>query len=397
MPSNHNVDSVKSERKISVFRIFLVLILFAAATPFIVKKTSTSFPKIEITHTKVDQPKFLLVGGDVPEKVEFIATHYDMAVWHDDPQMKKMLPAVRKKNPNFVAIMYREAFCVLEKETYLKESVGHYDWISENHPEWFQLDSRGRRVEVPDYPGRWMMDFANPGWQDFWIEQTLQDVIAGGWDGVFADDVLTNVKAHDLPRLNKYVSDKALQEAVTSFLERAYPEFQKAGKLFIANVSSSYKFQGLWEAWLDLTDGMMEEHFAGDGWTWGDDVAENQLFSTLMAAKKDKWVLNLTYGTANQHKKMMTSFAAHLVSAGDKAVWYYRPNTIPNQPNWDKRWESSLGKAVRSPEVYGNVWVRAFERGYVVVNPSVEGSSVEIEGRKIHLDGHQGKILNFGS
>lgn len=391
------IKSDQSEqRKYWVLKILIAISFMAAGMPFILERSSGYLPQGALFES-VSQPKYFMVGGDPTDELEFIAEQYELVVWRPQPKIKEKLSALRKGNDGFKALMYRQAFCILEQESLSKESVGEYDWISERHPEWFQLDSRGHRVEVPDSPGHWMMDFSNSGWQKFWIQRTLRDVVQEGWDGVFADNVLTTIKAHDLPRLNRYTTDEKLQDAVTSFLSRAYPEFQKAGKLFIANVSKSYEYPGLLEKWLEYTDGFMEENFGGEAWYWGTDVAENQLFSTMVAAQRNKWVLNLTYGKRSERQKMQSSLAAHLVVAGSKGHWHYRPDHGSSKAAWDFSWDVDLGEPVEDTDVKGDLWQRRFEHGVALVNTGKHTRIIELDGKEVVLEAFQGKVVSTRS
>ena len=277
---------------------------------------------------------FSYFGGDGSQP-DRMAQSYDVVIWHNHPDVQRALPQMKQTNPHLQAFMYRELFCVLEQETPLEESVGHFAWIDAHRPGWFQRDVTGRRVEVPDYPGRWVMDVGNPEWQAYWIDETLRDVLEGGWDGVFVDDALTNVKAHHLPPLAGYPNDAAVQQAVYGFLARATAAFHRKGKLLVANVSSSYDHPGLWEKWLEVTDGLMEEHFAGEGWTWGPQVAGRQLDAMRAAHRKGKWMFCMTYGPWKDRERMRASLAAYLAHAGPRTYWSYRPVDRPDDPAWE--------------------------------------------------------------
>jgi hypothetical protein len=224
---------------------------------------------------------------------------YAGGAWHNHPEIIPTIQSAKKDREDFKALMYRELFCVLEEETLYHESVGSYEKLPDA---WFQKDTNGNRVEIPDYPGRWMMDIGNSEWQDFWIDRTLEDIKQNGWDGVFADDALTQVKAHDLPPLAHYPDDAALQEAFYQFLKRIHEAFQKEGKLVIANASDMHNYPGLWKKWLEVTDGLAEEHFAGEGWTWGDGVPEFQLKAIQFAEEKGKSTFLMTYRKVNDKK-----------------------------------------------------------------------------------------------
>ena len=339
---------------------------------------------------------FTYFGGDLSQ-LEEMARRYDVVIWHHHPEIRHALPELKSCNPRLKAFMYRNLFCILQRETPLEESVGNFDEISAHHPDWFQHDHHGRRVEVPDYPGRWMMDLGNPEWQDFWIQETLKDVLEGNWDGVFADDALTEVTSHQLPPLAGYPDNAALQEAVYGFLVKAHEAFRKANKLFVANVSSTYDYPGLWEKWLKATDGLMEEHFAGEGWTWGQEVANRQLEAMQLAAREGKWMFCMTYGPWEDRQRMLTSLAAHLIGAGPKTYWSYRPYEYSDDPAWDPFWEHRLGQPLEQAKSWGPLWQRRFEHGVAAANTGSSSLPWVWSGVKRSLKPHQGVVIEDGA
>ena len=335
---------------------------------------------------------FSCFGAD-PARPADMAERYDLVIWHNDPVLRQALLDLRQRNAAITGLMYRELFCVSQVEGPLGETVGSYAWIDAHHPEWFQRDQQGRRIRVTDYPGRWMMDVGHPDWQTFWIEQTLQDVVAGGWDGVFADDALTTIRAHRLPPLAGYPTDQALQAAMSGFLERATSAFHQAGKRVIANASNASDYPGLWERWLDVTDGLMEEHFAGDGWTWGEAVAQRQLSAMQAAVRRNKWMLCLTYGPWSDPERMETSLAAYLIGAGSTTYWSYRPDAAPDEPAWHPSWAVPLGQPIGEAVEGSAIWQRPFERGLVIVNASRSPQRVATSCGAISLKPKQGRVL----
>ena len=342
-------------------------------------------------------PQFFLSSfGATRAQLEGVARRYAAVGWHNHPALRAAIPVLKRHNPELKAFMYRELFCVLRRETPLEESVGHYDWIDANHPEWFQHDTFGRRVEVPGYPGRWMMDVGNAEWQAFWVSVTLRDVIEGGWDGVFADDALTTITAHHLPPLAGYPDDASLQAAMHAFLARAHAAFQQAGKFLVANVSNSYDYPGLWERWLHVTDGLMEEHFAGEAWTWGPDVAVRQLAAMRSAAESGKWMLCLTYGSWEDRERMESSLAAYLIGAGPHTYWSYRPADQTETVDWPSAWSVQTGRPLGPATVDEALWQRQFEHALVLVNLGTGSRRVQTPCGWMALGPRQGRIVQAG-
>ena len=344
-------------------------------------------------------PQFFNTFAADLARVDEMAQRYRVVIWHNHPRLQHALAAMKRVNPSVIGIMYRELYCVLANEGALEESVGHYAWISANHPEWFQLDTQGRRVEIPDYPGRWMMNLADPGWQQFWIDETLRDVIESGWDGAMADDALTTIHAHNLPPLAGFPDDASLQQAVTEFLARATEAFHRANKRLIANVASTYFYPGLWDRLLAATDGLVEEHFAGDGWTWGPEVGQRQLEAMGRASAQGKLTLWFTYGEWTDAARMQSSLAAYLVGAGPTSVWSYRP-ARPEEVErlaWHPSWVVDLGAPIGLAQQTGTIWWRRFERGLAAVNVGASAQSVQANQGPVELQPRQGVVLQTPS
>ena len=339
-------------------------------------------------------PRLFSCFGADPSRPDEMASRYAVVIWHNHPQLRQALRQMKRRNPSATGLMYRELFCVLQQEGPLGESVGGHDWIAAHHPEWFQRDRQGRRVEVPDYPGRWMMDLGDPGWQAFWIESTLRDVDAGGWDGVFVDDALTTVRSHALPALAGYPDDASLQEAVTGFLSRITDAFHRREKLVIANASNTYDAPGLWERWLAVTDGLMEEHFAGQGWSWGRDVAPRQLEAMRAAARSGKRMFCMTYGSWDDRGRMETSLAAYLIGEAPGIYWSYRPPKPSDRPAWDAAWQLAVGEPVGEPEALGTVWQRKFQRGVALVNVGPSPQQAVTPCAAVSLQPHEGRVIS---
>ena len=321
--------------------------------------------------------------------MDLIASRYKLVIWHNHPEIVRNLPALRQKDPNIKALLYRELFCILREETQLEESVGHYDWIIKHHPDWFQKDTSGNMVEIPQYPGRFMMDLGNKEWQEFWIERTLSDVHEGGWDGVFVDDALTSVRMHDLPPLLNYPDDASLQAAVYGFLQKVYTVFQAEDKLMLVNVSNSYDYPGLFDQWLAVTDGIMEEHCSGSSWNWGSHVGAAQLESMQIARQTGKWYLCMTYGDWEDTELADVSLATYLMGSSEKVAWSYRPyDTEVKRIPVDPAWIDMIGQPLGEAQEDNGIWSRTFLNGTIFLNPTRDPQMIKYSGEQYIINPH---------
>jgi hypothetical protein len=201
------------------------------------------------------------------------------------------------------------------------------------------------------------------------------------------------VAAHGLPPLAGYPDDTSLQAAVTAFLARVTDAFHRAGKLVIANASNTYDHPGLWERWLAITDGLMEEHFAGRGWTWGEAVAVRQLEAVRAAHPRGKWVLCFTEGAWDDRVRLETSFAAYLLVAGPRVHWSYRPGRPSDRLAWHPALDGDVGAPRGNATSEGTVWRRQFERAIALVNVGPDAARVDTPCGAVHLPPREGRVI----
>ena len=65
--------------------------------------------------------------------------------------------------------------------------VGDFCDISQNHPDWFLLDTSGRRIVMTN--NYYRMDPGNAGWRSFFVSRLIEANQVRGWSGVFLDNV----------------------------------------------------------------------------------------------------------------------------------------------------------------------------------------------------------------
>src|SRR5213592_397537 len=82
------------------------------------------------------------------------------------------IPSLKAKNPGIKVLVYKDMASTRSyschggvDDALLPAGVGYCD-ADLNHPDWFLLDTNGRRVEWTGYSGHWQMNIGAPAYQD---------------------------------------------------------------------------------------------------------------------------------------------------------------------------------------------------------------------------------------
>ncbi|WP_214405732.1 putative glycoside hydrolase [Pseudonocardia lacus] len=258
-----------------------------------------------------------------------------------------------------------------------------------DNPEWFATDTDGNRIEWDGYPQHWQMTVWEPSYQRAWAEAVTDEVVEAGWDGVFADNDFATLRFYsdavlagtDSPAETDQLIRDGLDEMITVVGERLAEE----GKKLVPNVSEARLYPG---RWLEHSrfGGAMEENFAqraddrlltweGAGWS--------ELLET--AADPDRLTLLVTAG---DDRAAETGAAGAALLAGPGVCWSAAHEVGYKEPEWTVAQAADLG-APRGEAVATDdgVWMREYERGYAVVNPTSDDLDVELPNGLTDLNG----------
>ncbi len=254
------------------------------------------------------------------------------------------------------------------------------------NPEWFALDTAGQRVEWAPYPRHWQMAVWNAGYQQKWTEDVTAETVRNGWDGVFADNdiadlrfysdaVLAGTSGHD-------GTNQLLRDGFDRMVTTAGSALAAQGKLFVPNLSAARLFPGRWTEHSRF-GGAMEENFA----QYGDDGSlitwqGHQWDEMLQAARDGKHLSLLVTKTGDVPQSRdgapeRVGFAGAALLAGDRTCWTVSPTGDYSQPGWSGYQSLSLGDPV-GPAVRDDsgVWTREFDGGWVALNPTADSATV---------------------
>ena len=298
---------------------------------------------------------------------------------------------------------------------------GNFSWIDKNHPEWFLLDKNGNRITdyYDEYSRRnvYIMDFGNSEWQHYLAKNIVQTAKKREWDGIFLDGMYVDIADYWAPNgLLRYKNNREFNDAVRDFLATVYPSFQESNKLIVPNAYGCIKVKNLWEAWLNFSDGGLDEGFVSIYvWSpeniWRNEVEwMNQISYLEYTGNQDKLFYAYSTGRWLNKEDLLYNLASYLMGKnGGRDVFHNAAGGC----NYEKIREDydvfkdfynapigiPLGRRYNSQ----GVWQRDYSNGRVLVNPSSRKYFVVLDKKyktienttltNITLDGHEGMIL----
>jgi Hypothetical glycosyl hydrolase family 15 len=339
--------------------------------------------------------------GDSPSyaDIKFASQHYDLVVLNatETASMRRL----RKLNPKIKVLVYKDfsstrnypGAVVGDQDAPLLPSGIGYHAAQRDHPEWFALDTSGKRIEWRGYPKHWQMTVWDEKYQKEWAAAVTAEVVREGWDGVLADNDFNTLKHYSDAVLKGTPSaaetDEVLREGLDKFLTIAGSSLEAAGKMLIPNVSESHLVAGRWAAH-SRYDGAMEENFGlrdngGDADLLTFEGNEWQELRA-QAALGESWLLLVTHTKGLREERVGYATAALLASP--HTCWNGASTPDYRNPEWSVYQESGLGEAVETANHLPNgAWTRGFTNGWVAVNPTGKAAAVTPPEGMVSMDG----------
>ena len=257
---------------------------------------------------------------------------------------------------------------------------GDFCMISQEHPDWFLLDTRSRRVS--NERGYYYMDPGNEGFRAFWLERARELQQTYQWDGLFLDNAeasLGKYKEMNV-RLMQYEDDASLQAAVKgflSFLKQNY--FTPMNRTVYANIVAS-RDASIWPQYLQYVDGAMLENFAVDWRTaLSLDEWQEQIEMIQYAQAQGKRMILVAQGGQTDVQRQEFAFSSYLLVADGQTVFRYAHHSAYREIWWYETYQLDLGAPLGPFYKDGNSWKRTFENGLVTVNPVTQTASIRID------------------
>jgi len=345
----------------------------------------------------------VLAGGATPVKFAFfykpptnvnvtaLAQTHDVFIFtRGDEEIRDQLLASGVQGPvlqylRFEAIMDPGSCTAKPWDNQVAYKPGDFCRISRYHPDWFLLDSNGKRIVVD---GKfYLMDPANPGWRQFWLQRAKEMQQKFGWRGVFLDNVEATLGKHRRAgrTLKKYPTDSSFQIAVRGFLKYLYVNYFQPQKrpLFANIIYLSNMNINVWFSYLQYLDGAMQEGWAVD-WDSGY-LKESSWNNHMILAEKTqslgKFAILVSQGKQSATERQQFAYASYLLVASGGASFRYGNDQAYDEVWWYPNYGMNLGTPLGARYQVGNAWRRDFSNGYVVVDPDAHTARIVVNGQ----------------
>lgn len=311
--------------------------------------------------------------GDSPTDAEIAtaASRYAVVILNswDAPAMRRL----KSLNPAVRVLVYKDFSSTRSYAAPGDRIPAGVDYTTavRQHPSWFATDTRGARIEWNGYPGHWQMAVWDPSYQQAWTENVTAEVVADGWDGVFADNDFAHLSFYSGALLagtqDRDQADLRIRTGLDQLVTRAGSALAARGKILVPNVSEARLFPGRW-ALHSRFGGAMEENFAyWPGQVVG--VAQGWNEQTSQLAQTTGMALLITASADPRVQRY--GFASAAVRAGGATAWMGATTTTYTAADWSPLQQLHLGTATGPPVMStSGVWSRAFTGGWAAVNPT---------------------------
>jgi len=320
---------------------------------------------------------------------QILAKHFNFFIFTQDEEAARNEIEALGGNGTFLQYVLFNAIKDEDKSTCFEipyqaradNQPGDFCMIRDQHPDWLLRSNDGNPI-LTDFGGV-LMDPANKGWREFWLERIKINQDQNGWDGVLLDNVeagASYVSRFSSNKLPESFSEAKYTKAIEEFLKYLYGNyFHPERRQLYANIIGLHD-QDVVLNYLNYLDGILLENFAV-GWednyldqgTW-----EEQLLLAEQTQHRGKKILLASQGKQYDLKHQEFALASYLlINQGDAffRYTYAGKSTInPDLPAYGELWMYknyllNLGQPLGQAYRQGNLWRRDFEFGHVIVDP----------------------------
>jgi len=350
------------------------------------------------------------------EAMQWYAQHADLLITHE--WQSDRLQAIRSLNPDITILLYKISL----NKTNDSHGAHGYEWVNQNHPEWFLLDKNGSRMTGHDSEYNrenvYWLDWGNQGWRDYWCNSVLNDATSKGWDGVFMDCAFVDIKNYWAPNgILTYAADSAFNTSMENFISGCYAQFQAAGKLLVPNSLDCVYHEGCWETRLAHCYGGLEEGFVNIcQWNperiWREEERwERQISALEHTGEQNKLYFAMAQNRGLNRQDTLYNVASYLMGKkNDKAFFCNEgvdgnvySNFVTDYTTFKDIYTAPIGSPTGTRYKQDNLWQRNYTDGKVLVNPTYNSYTASLDKKYKKLDGivvtsvtlkgHEGIIL----
>jgi hypothetical protein len=254
-------------------------------------------------------------------------------------------------------------------------NAGDFCYISQNHPDWFLLDTNGQRIRMHSSSDVYRMDPANPEWRNFFLTRVLEWQNRTGWSGLFLDCLESSLgelqRNGTIPA--RYQDDASYRAAVRGFLEFLDVNYSQAyDRPILANITMGLD-DATWSSYMQYLDGAMQERWAV-GWSVNEYITVSKWQDDLTRAEKfqnqGKSMILVAPGSKTDASRQNFAFASYLLISNGKAAFRYGNSDTYREVWLYNNYQVDLGAPLGPRYQSGNLWKRDFAKGSVTVDPA---------------------------
>lgn len=302
----------------------------------------------------------------------------------------KMLGQLHAWNPALTVLVYNIG-------PYLQKGSSTYSSTLSQHPTWFAHDAHGRLINLPMFPGNYLMDEGNAAYRAWQAQQLASLVSSAGFDGAMVDSVGSapvggghyvsgapvDPATHKTYTPAQYLANSVLllngDKAAIGSKFLAFnglisgPEYQSETHI----LASSHADAGISELFLRQPGGSIGA-FPNTSY-----VQESLAMMSALAAQGKEflgWTKVWVSGSSAQVSKW-EQFALGVYLLGRQANSYldFMPshsadNTVISYSNLT----TNLGSALGSYSLSGSTFTRSFQHGKVTVNTATGVAVIQV-------------------
>lgn len=344
---------------------------------------ATSAPHAHRAEARVPVARFARVA------VSYESARFDprrearrLDLWIAQGLGRRYVRTMRTTRSSAQALLYKEAIYADMSNPNSAAAIDNPGGVSARevraHPSWLLRDPSGRPVHSASYAPYELLDVGDPDYQRAWAANVIRQTKRDRWSGVFADDLSLALSGTSSPPA-RYPTPEAWQDAVRRFVMAVRPRLRRAGIRLVTNTSSGVTFPAARRALVRLTDGTMEE-----GWMRPDGDAnaplvtspgtwDRQLEELADSERAGRTFVAELPAADSDRRAVRYALASFLLRAGGHGVFAVSGDPPHRRALWYGDYDRArrLGRpSGAASELAGGVWVRPFERGLVLVNPT---------------------------
>ncbi len=322
-------------------------------------------------------------GTTTDSDLQFIASHYNLFVADGSDYYNSKVSYLHRLNPSLTVLVYLNGVSVTR-------GTSEYDYINSNHPDWFLKDASGNRVYEVNWPANYVLNPANPGWQQYRAAQGRDLINTYGYDGSYFDRMSAyfcvgqgGYSAQPInPATRQPYTNTEWRDSVKQYLT-VIKQTIGTGKLSMFNGPGTgyhYYLYGT-DQLVSEADGTIIEGFMrwptnpGDYYKsedfWRKDV---DLVAELEQKGKTSMVLTSVGGTTvteeQKQSQHMYSFTSYLLGKGSKSLFAFWTSDTDRYKYFDNLWQAQIGDPTGAYFKLDGVYQRSFTAARVLVNPS---------------------------